>query len=182
MIKAQISDVKVLLSSPQNIVIVPHRNPDGDAMGSTLGLYHYLKTYNHNVVVIAPNDYPDFLKWLPGDDRVLKFESQRSESKTLIEKADLLFTLDFNAFHRTGNDMAEVLEASSNNNFIESEKLNNILQPVHTAMFLESNPSPVKYAASLLGLCDPDVRLPLVQVQNETKKKVLEALKVAKIL
>lgn len=113
MIKAQISDVKVLLSSPQNIVIVPHRNPDGDAMGSTLGLYHYLKTYNHNVVVIAPNDYPDFLKWLPGDDRVLKFESQRSESKTLIEKADLLFTLDFNAFHRTGNDMAEVLEASS---------------------------------------------------------------------
>ena len=71
---------------------------------------------------------------------------------------------------------------SCNNNFIESEKLNNILQPVHTAMFLESNPSPVKYAASLLGLCDPDVRLPLVQVQNETKKKVLEALKVAKIL
>ena len=71
---------------------------------------------------------------------------------------------------------------SCNNNFIESEKLNNILQPVHAAMFLESNPSPVKYAASLLGLCDPDVRLPLVQVQNETKKKVLEALKVAKIL
>ena len=71
---------------------------------------------------------------------------------------------------------------SCNNNFIESEKLNNILQPVHAAMFLESNPSPVKYAASLLGLCGPDVRLPLVQVQNETKKKVLEALKVAKIL
>jgi len=61
---------------------------------------------------------------------------------------------------------------SCNNNFIESEKLNNILQPVHAAMFLESNPSPVKYAASLLGLCGPDVRLPLVQVQNETKKKV----------
>ena len=71
---------------------------------------------------------------------------------------------------------------SCNNNFIESEKLDNILQPVHAAMFLESNPSPVKYAASLLGLCGPDVRLPLVQVQNETKKKVLEALKVAKIL
>ena len=68
------------------------------------------------------------------------------------------------------------------NNFKESEKLDNILQPVHTAMFLESNPSPVKYAASLLGMCSPDVRLPLVQIQNETKKKISEALKIAKIL
>ena len=68
------------------------------------------------------------------------------------------------------------------NDFIDSEKLDNILQPIHTAMFLESNPSPVKYAASLLGMCSPDVRLPLVQIQNETKKKISEALKVAKIL
>ena len=68
------------------------------------------------------------------------------------------------------------------NNFKESEKLDKILQPVHTAMFIESNPSPVKYAASLLGMCKPDVRLPLVQVKEETKKKISEALKVAKIL
>jgi len=68
------------------------------------------------------------------------------------------------------------------NNFKESEKLDKILQPVHTAMFIESNPSPVKYAASLLGMCDSDVRLPLVQVKEETKKKVSEALKVANIL
>lgn len=112
MIKAQIPEIKSLLSTPKSIVIVPHKNPDGDAMGSTLGLYHYLKSYNHNAVVIAPNDYPDFLKWLPGDDKVLKFESQQEESKTLIDNADLLFTLDFNAFHRAGNDMAEVLGAT----------------------------------------------------------------------
>ena len=68
------------------------------------------------------------------------------------------------------------------NGFKDSEKLDKILQPVHTAMFIESNPSPVKYAASLLGLCSPDVRLPLVQVKEETKKKLSEALKVAKIL
>jgi len=68
------------------------------------------------------------------------------------------------------------------NNFKESEKLDKILQPVHTAMFIESNPSPVKYAASLLGMCDPDVRLPLVQVKEETKKKISKALKVANIL
>ena len=68
------------------------------------------------------------------------------------------------------------------NGFKDSDKLDSILQPLHSAMFIESNPSPVKYAASLLGMCDPDVRLPLVQVKEENKKKISEALKVAKIL
>lgn len=118
MIKAQITSIKELLSTPKNIVIVPHKNPDGDAMGSTLGLYHYLKFYGHNAVVIAPNDYPSFLKWLPGDDTVLKFESQQNESKTLINQADLIFTLDFNAFHRAGHFMGEALETSSATKFM----------------------------------------------------------------
>ena len=64
----------------------------------------------------------------------------------------------------------------------KAEELDKILQPVHNAMFIESNPSPVKYAASLLGMCNPSVRLPLVEVKDETKKKVSEALKVAKLL
>ena len=68
------------------------------------------------------------------------------------------------------------------NSFKDSDKLDKVLQPLHSAMFIESNPSPVKYAASLLGMCDPDVRLPLVQVKEENKKKISEALKVAKIL
>ena len=68
------------------------------------------------------------------------------------------------------------------NGYKDSDKLDKILQPVHSAMFIESNPSPVKYAASLLGLCSPEVRLPLVEVKDETKKKLSEALKVAKIL
>ena len=73
-------------------------------------------------------------------------------------------------------------QTSCVNNFKDSENLNKILQPVHAAMFVESNPSPVKYAASLLGLCNPEVRLPLVQVKEESKRKISEALKVAKIL
>ena len=68
------------------------------------------------------------------------------------------------------------------NNFHKAEDLDKILQPVHNAMFIESNPSPVKYAASLLGMCNPSVRLPLVELRDETKKKVKEALKVAKLL
>ncbi len=73
-------------------------------------------------------------------------------------------------------------QKSCENGFKESEKLDKILQPIHNAMFLESNPSPVKYAASLLRMCKPDVRLPLVQVKNETKKKISETLKVANLL
>ena len=64
----------------------------------------------------------------------------------------------------------------------KADELNKILQPLHTAMFIESNPSPVKYAASLLDMCEPTVRLPLVEVQDTNKKKISEALKVAKLL
>ena len=67
-------------------------------------------------------------------------------------------------------------------NFAKAEEIDKKLQPVHNAMFIESNPSPVKYAASLLGMCKPSVRLPLVELRDETKKRVSEALKVAKLL
>ena len=68
------------------------------------------------------------------------------------------------------------------NNFKDSDKLDKVLQTVHEAMFIESNPSPVKYAASLLSMCNPEVRLPLVEVEEDSKKKISEALKVAKLL
>ena len=64
----------------------------------------------------------------------------------------------------------------------KATELDKMLQPLHTSLFIESNPSPVKYAASLLGMCKPTVRLPLVEIQEETKKKVSNALKVAKLL
>lgn len=109
----QISELKLVLSTPKQIIIVPHRNPDGDAMGSTLGLWHYLKKMNHNAVVIAPNDYPEFLKWLPNNDSVLTFENDTKKSEELISNAELIFTLDFNAYYRTGEDMAKALEAAN---------------------------------------------------------------------
>ncbi|MBT8309404.1 MAG: bifunctional oligoribonuclease/PAP phosphatase NrnA, partial [Flavobacteriaceae bacterium] len=91
--------------------IVPHKNPDGDAMGSSLGLMHYLKKLDHDVAVIAPNDYPQFLKWMPGDSSVMIYEKTKKNADTLINDSDLIFTLDFNALHRTG-DMETSLENS----------------------------------------------------------------------
>ncbi|ARV08998.1 DHH family phosphoesterase [Winogradskyella sp. PC-19] len=106
----EISAVKDVLSVPKKIVIIPHRNPDGDAIGSTLGLMHYLKQQKHEVTVVAPNDYPHFLKWIPGESTIVKFDTQREVSEQLINQADILFTLDFNALHRTGHDMGAFLE------------------------------------------------------------------------
>ena len=64
----------------------------------------------------------------------------------------------------------------------KATELNNVLQPVHSAMFIESNPSPVKYAAKLLNLCSDDVRLPLVKITEVTKEKVKKALQSAKLI
>jgi len=80
-------------------------------MGSSLGLYQYLKHTGHQVTVIAPNEYPTFLKWLPNEATVLKYDTRTDVSNSLINDADILFTLDFNALHRTGN-MASALETS----------------------------------------------------------------------
>ena len=79
-------------------------------------------------------------------------------------------------------NLCSKFQQSCVNNMKEADKLDKILQPIHSSMFIESNPSPVKFAASLLDMCNPDVRLPLVEVKEETKKQVREALKVAKIL
>lgn len=97
-----IQAIQLLLATPKKIAIIPHRGPDGDAMGSTLGLYHFLLKNNHQATVIAPNDFPDFLAWLPGSETVKIFEKDTENCTKILEEAELIFTLDFNAFHRTG--------------------------------------------------------------------------------
>lgn len=100
--------VNELLSQSKRVAIIPHRSPDGDAMGSTLALYHFLKKLNHNPTVIAPNDLPNFLGWLPSSDTVLVYENDKNAVIKVLNDVDLVFTLDFNALHRTG-EMENVL-------------------------------------------------------------------------
>lgn len=108
--KHEIEAIKLALETPKRIAIIPHRNPDGDAMGSTLGLYHILKQLQHEVVVIAPNEFPDFLAWLPESEKVMVFERSFDKCKTVLENSELIFTLDFNALHRTGEQMEKLLK------------------------------------------------------------------------
>ncbi|HWS59380.1 MAG TPA: bifunctional oligoribonuclease/PAP phosphatase NrnA [Flavobacterium sp.] len=104
-----IQAIQQLLSTPKKIAIIPHRNPDGDAMGSTLGLYHFLLKNNHHPVVISPNEFPDFLAWLPGSEDVKIFETNKQACTKVLEATEIIFTLDFNALHRVG-DMENVLK------------------------------------------------------------------------
>ena len=107
--KVTTQTIHSLLNSPKNIVIVGHKNPDGDAIGSCLGLYYFLKGRGHQPQVIMPNDFPTFLKWLPGCDQILTYEKNPKEVRGSIKSADIIFTLDFNALNRTG-DLCEILE------------------------------------------------------------------------
>ena len=103
-----IREIKELLAKPLKIAVIPHRSPDGDAMGSTIGLSLFLKKLGHDVTVITPNDFPSFLAWLPASDKVVVYEKDRERATELLNSADVLFALDFNALHRTG-EMENVL-------------------------------------------------------------------------
>lgn len=105
----EFQEIRSLLATPKRIAIIPHRSPDGDAMGSTLGLYHFLKKLRQQPVVIAPNEFPEFLAWLPGSETVQIFEHDKEAAARILNDAEIIFTLDFNALHRTG-DMDEILE------------------------------------------------------------------------
>ena len=103
-----IQAIQLLLATPKKIAIIPHRGPDGDAMGSTLGLYHFLLKNKHHPVVVSPNEFPDFLAWMPGSETIKIFEKDKQNCTKILEEAELIFTLDFNALHRTG-EMEHVL-------------------------------------------------------------------------
>jgi bifunctional oligoribonuclease and PAP phosphatase NrnA len=95
-----IAPIKLLFQSSKKIVITTHHRPDGDAMGSSLGLYNYLIQKNQNVSVIVPSDYPDFLKWMPGDSTVIAYEKNAQKADKIIAEAEIIFCLDFNWISR----------------------------------------------------------------------------------
>ena len=108
-----ISIINKLLSTPKKIVVIGHKNPDGDAIGSSLGLCNFLKQKGHQVLVVMPNDFPEFLKWIPEASTIINYEQNFEDTKTAIEQAEIIFTLDFNALNRTGNLATELERATA---------------------------------------------------------------------
>ncbi|MES2688959.1 MAG: DHH family phosphoesterase [Bacteroidota bacterium] len=108
-----IIDIKPLLFGVQKpkVVITTHHKPDADALGSSLGLWHYLKLKGLDPVVVAPTDYGSFLTWMPGEKEVINYEADTDKSIRLVSDADFIFCLDFNALKRI-NSMGELVKAS----------------------------------------------------------------------
>lgn len=99
----EISEIRKLLVPEKNIVIITHHNPDGDAVGSSLGLKNFLKNKGIEATVLVPNDFPKFLKWLPNSKEIVIADYKRKKAGEAIYHADVIFCLDFNTAGRIGS-------------------------------------------------------------------------------
>ncbi len=126
--------LKQLLSSPKKVVITTHHKPDADALGSSLAMYNYLSKKGHEVLVVTPSDYPWFLSWMVGNDKVLVYEPEKERSKKnavlAFQNADLVFCLDFSAIERV-QDLKELLNSATGIKIL----IDHHLEPEHFAQY-----------------------------------------------
>ena len=108
-----IQKIQAALKDTKTIAIVFHFNPDGDAVGSALALYHYFQDEGYEVSVISPNPFPNFLQWMPGADRIIVAQENLVEARKRIRNADMLFVVDMNAPHRAGQDLQNAISKST---------------------------------------------------------------------
>ena len=121
--QSKIECFKAWLEQAQNIVIVSHVAPDGDAIGSSLGLFPYLLELGKNVRVIVPNAFPDFLRWMPGSKDIVLYDHSQTDAKELVGAADLICCLDFNELSRI-DALGEVVGAATARKFLIDHHLN----------------------------------------------------------
>jgi bifunctional oligoribonuclease and PAP phosphatase NrnA len=107
----EVGRLRTLLASPKRCAIVTHYNPDGDAVGSSVGLWHLLRAAGHSATVLFPNMPPAFLHWLPGVDQAIAFDRDQAKALATIRDCDVLFCLDFNRADRVGG-LEEALKAA----------------------------------------------------------------------
>lgn len=110
--KNLISELKKTIESSPRIAITTHHNPDGDAIGSALGLYHALNAKGFTAHLVTPNNFPEFLGWLPDADKIYHYSKNKKEVEDILLNADLVFCLDFNGYKRV-EEMCDVLEKTT---------------------------------------------------------------------
>ena len=109
--QANVDHVEKWFERADKIVIVSHVSPDGDAIGSSLGLWHFLNSQDKTVHVIVPNAFPDFLKWMPGAKEIVQYNQYKEFADKLIMEADVICCLDFNVLSRI-DEMEEIVRVS----------------------------------------------------------------------
>ena len=107
----QVAQLSHLISDAQNIIITSHKSPDGDAIGSSLGWAEYLRSLGKEPTIIIPDQYPDFLQWMPNTEKIVRYDKHREKCDMLLKIADLVFCLDYNATSRV-DDMEQALVGS----------------------------------------------------------------------
>lgn len=101
------------IKKSENIVITSHKSPDGDSIGSSLALYHFISSLNKNSVVCHPDKAPLNLTWVQGAHDIVLLEENKEKTELLIKNADLIFCLDYNSIDRVGSEMEEMLKSST---------------------------------------------------------------------
>ena len=107
----QMAQLSHLISEANTILITCHKSPDGDAIGSSLGWAEYLRLRGKDAVVIVPDQYPDFLLWLPNTEKIVRYDKHKEKCDMLFKIADLVFCLDYNTPSRV-EDMQQALVSS----------------------------------------------------------------------
>ena len=121
--QANVDHVEKWFEKADKIVIVSHVSPDGDAIGSSLGLYHFLLSQDKTVHVIVPNAFPDFLKWMPGAKEIIQYNRYKEFADKLIQEADVICCLDFNVLKRI-DEMEEAVKNSPGRKMLVDHHLN----------------------------------------------------------
>jgi len=103
------SGIRDAIYQAENIIISTHANPDGDTLGSALGLYHFLISKKLNAQLICPDVAPNFLSWMPAYDKFITYQKSPTKLQAIISQADLIIHIDYNAFHRTGEKVSPLL-------------------------------------------------------------------------
>ena len=106
-----LNSVNELFSEKRNIILIPHSSPDADALGSCLAIYHFFNQKNE-VNIISPNEYTEILNFLPGSENILNYERDKEKCENIFNKADVIFTLDFNSLSRARN-LSSLISKSS---------------------------------------------------------------------
>jgi len=144
---------KSLIDHPKKVVIVTHFKPDADALGSSLGLAGFLKKKGHQVKVITPSDYPDFLAWMPGNKEVLPLvkdsKAALQKAREYVADADVIFCLDFSSLNRI-NDMADMVRDASAIKIM----IDHHLEPENFAQYTQWDPLSASTAGLIYELID----------------------------
>jgi bifunctional oligoribonuclease and PAP phosphatase NrnA len=104
--------IRAVLDDAKSIVITTHKSPDGDAVGSSLALYHFLKKKGKEVTVVVPDAFPDFLNWMVGIESIVHYDTQTEDADKIISETDIIFSLDYNSLTRI-KDLRNPIEKSN---------------------------------------------------------------------